>query len=266
MHPSLMRWVTWAATQTCPEGLLNQLWRGRGLKWATLCRRCESGLNGPDWKPQGPASLPGKGDPEVASGSLLRCGGFSGRAHCLLLLSVCAMYIEKRVAVWALPSLVFLRTVIFLPGSSHLFFFPTHRGLTQVWFSFGFCCNCEWLCAVPFYWMFNFEWWRLCFVFVFFNFLTSCAIVSFECLRSLTLKPPLQMSICPSAVPLPQYECIVSKPQTFRAPLTLIRCRCGHTLLPRLQLAAKTHTKRKKTNKHATYWPKGHFPQMFPPA
>lgn len=51
-----------------------------------------------------------------------------------------------------------------------VFFFSTHRGLTQVWFSFGFCCNCEWLCAVPFYWMFNFEWWRLCFVFVFLTF------------------------------------------------------------------------------------------------
>ncbi|KAF3835334.1 hypothetical protein F7725_027892 [Dissostichus mawsoni] len=36
----------------------------------------------------------------------------------------------------------------------------------------------------------------------------SCAIVSFECLRSLTLKPPLQMSICPSAVPLPQ-KCVL---------------------------------------------------------
>lgn len=94
----------------------------------------------------------------------------------------------------------------------------------------------------------------VCVLFLFFfYFLTSCAIVSFECLRSLTLKPPLQMSICPSAVPLPQYECIVSKPQTFRAPLTLIRCRCGHTVLPRLQLAANTHTKRKKqTNMQPT--------------
>lgn len=82
--------------------------------------------------------------------------------------------------------------------------------------------------------------------FFFFFFLTSCAIVSFECLRSLTLKPPLQMSICPSAVPLPQYECIVSKPQTFKAPLTLIRCRCVYSLLPLLQLAANTHNKENK--------------------
>lgn len=57
------------------------------------------------------------------------------------------------------------------------------------------------------------------------------------------------MSICPSAVPLPQYECIISKPQTFEAPLTLIRCRCVHSLLPLLQLAAtRTHTHKKDKN------------------
>lgn len=88
-------------------------------------------------------------------------------------------------------------------------FFSTHRGLTQVWFSFSFCCYCEWLCAVPFHWMFNLEWWCVVFfLFFLFYILTSCAIVSFECLRSLTLNPPLQISICPSAVPLLQYECI----------------------------------------------------------
>lgn len=78
------------------------------------------------------------------------------------------------------------------------------------------------------------------------NLLTSCAIVSFECLRSLTLKPPLQMSICPSAVPLPQYECIVSKPQTFKAPLTLIRCRC--VLLVASAAARSKHMEKGKNN------------------
>ena len=90
----------------------------------------------------------------------------------------------------------------------------------------------------------------------FLQILSSCAIVSFECLRSLTLKPPLQMSICPSAVPLPQYECIVSKPQTFKAPLTLTRCRCVllvASAATRSKKEKKEKKKKEKHNEHATY-------------
>lgn len=63
--------------------------------------------------------------------------------------------------------------------------------------------------------------------------------MSFECLRSLTLR-----RLCPSAVPLPQYECIVSKPQTFEAPLTLITCRCA--LLVASAAARSKHGKKQK--------------------
>lgn len=59
------------------------------------------------------------------------------------------------------------------------------------------------------------------------------------------------MSIYPSAVPLPQYECIVSKPQTFKAPLTYIWCRCA--LLVASAAARSTKKKVKKTDDLATY-------------
>lgn len=117
--------------------------------------------------------------------------------------------------------------------------------------TFLFCFFC---------WMCNFEWWCVVFVIhllLFFfprkRLLPSCAIVSFECLRSLTLKPPLQMSICPSAVPLPQYECIVSKPQTFKAPLTLTRCGC--VLLVASAAACSKHMEKKEKNNNHNMQP-----------
>lgn len=108
----------------------------------------------------------------------------------------------------------------------------------------------------------------LLFFFFVVQILTSCAIVSFECLRLLTLKPPLQMSL--SVPQLCLYRSMnvycFSKPQTFKAPLTLIRCRC--VLLVASAAARSEHgkkqNKKQENDEHATCWPKGPFPQSFP--
>lgn len=75
-------------------------------------------------------------------------------------------------------------------------------------------------------------------------------MVSFECLRSLTSNPPLQIVyICPSAVPQPQYECIVSKPQTLEAPSASIRC-WRALLVASYQLVANKCEKKVKEEKN----------------
>lgn len=118
-----MRWVIWAATPMHPEDRLNRPWRERGSKWATLCRRCESGVNGSDWEPHRPASHSFVFFIFRPFGSPLLAPGPS-----ILLQSVCAMYIDKSVAMSALPSLAFINT----RSSRVVSFYAT---LQQVWAS-----------------------------------------------------------------------------------------------------------------------------------
>lgn len=135
--------------------------------------------------------------------------------------------------------------MIFLPGSTRLIFYSQGCNTGLIFF-YLFCCNCEWLCAVPFYWMCNFEWWCVVFViFPVFQIWTSCAIVSFECLRLLTLKPPLQMSICPQ---LCLYRSMnVLSPNLRHSKHLLHWLGEGvYSLLPLLQLAANIWGKKKK--------------------
>lgn len=230
---------------TRPEDLLNQLLRERGLKWATLCRRCESSPNRAGLKATSTSISPWKDDPNVAFGpSTLRPSA----------VSVCNVYREESSNV-SPPLTSVCKDCNLSPRkqsdprsklTSVLFFFFYSQGCNTGLIFFVFVATVNDFVQYLFIGCVTLEWWCVMLMWFFKKKkkkkLTSCAIVSFECLRSLTLKPPLQMSICPSAVPLPQYECIVSKPQTFKAPLTLIRCRC--VLL--VASAAARGTKNKK--------------------
>lgn len=166
------RWAAWAATPMRPEKSPNRLWRGRGSKWANLCRRCES-------SPNRDRRLCEK----VVSGAFLRC----------------AMYIEKKCSSVSHPD---------VKHSLLLFFFLfvwnlTHGDVTQA--GLFSCCNCEWI---------------LCNIFFFFWFLKSSTVksqlaVPWWHLSALAVfeTTTTDVCLCPSAVPQPQYECIVSKPQ-----------------------------------------------------